>query len=82
MQFLWQRYARSGYAPWWFYAAIGMGFAALGAWAAVRGDWVVLAAALIMVPVTVAGARVMRRLHEAAEASRERVESGKDHEDG
>lgn len=83
MQFLWRRYARSGYAPPWFYALIALGFVVLATWGAFKRDWTTMAIALVMVGVTVAGSRVMRRLSAAVEASRRRVEAdGKDEDDG
>ncbi|MBF6599971.1 MAG: hypothetical protein IVW36_05630 [Dehalococcoidia bacterium] len=83
MQFLWQRYTRSGYTPPWFYALIALGFLALAAWGAFKRDWTIMAIALVMVGVTAVGSRVMRRLSAAAEASRRQVEAdGKDEHDG
>lgn len=69
MYLLWRRWSRSGYAPPLFYYALAAGFAALAAWAAVRGDWLVVIIAALMLAVAVAGSRVMRRLAEAARAS-------------
>lgn len=71
MHLLWRRWSRSGYAPSWFYYTMAAAFAALAAWAAVRGDWLVLAIAAAMLAVAVAGSRLMRRLAEAARASDE-----------
>ena len=82
MHLLWKRYSRSGYAPPWFYALMTLGFVALAAWGAVRADWVVMGVALVMIPVTVGGSRVMKRLSAAADASRRTVEQRKDGRDG
>ncbi len=41
MSLPWRRYARSGYAPPWFYAIMAAGFMALAVWAAVQRDWLV-----------------------------------------
>src|SRR3954467_10917540 len=62
MNLLFRRYTRSGYAPPWFYAIAVVAFAGLAVWALVQMDWIVAALGLAMVPVTIAGARVMRRL--------------------
>jgi hypothetical protein len=69
MHLLWRRYSRSGYAPAWFYALMAAGFIALVVWAAVARDWLVAAVAAAMIIATIAGARVMRRLGDAADAS-------------
>lgn len=68
------RYNRSGYAPTWFYAAICIGFAAMTVWALIQADWIVAGIAAGMVPLTFAGGRLMRRLGEAARASRQQHE--------
>jgi hypothetical protein len=60
MHLLWRRYSRSGAAPPIFYAIAGAGFVALAVWAAFKGDWLVVAIALVMIAVTGAGARFMR----------------------
>jgi hypothetical protein len=73
MQFVWRRYSRSGYAPPLFYVVIALGFVALAVYGAVQGDWLVMALAVVMVPVTYAGSRVMRRLGEAETASRRQI---------
>jgi len=78
MHLLWKRYARSGYAPAWFYGLLGAGFVALATWALVRGDWLVAAIAAVMLPATVGGARLMRRLNEASEASRRALDGRRD----
>jgi hypothetical protein len=75
MHLLWKRYSRSGYAPPWFYIAVGAGFAALAVWALVQRDWLVAAIALAMIAVTVGGSRIMRRLGEASAASRRAVDA-------
>jgi cobalamin synthase len=62
MHLLYRRYARSGAAPRAFYVAFALGFTALALFAMVRGNWLVVALAIVMVAVTAAGARVMRRL--------------------
>ncbi len=70
MHLLVRRYNRSGYAASWFYAAIGVGFGALAILALAHQDWLAASAAIAMVPITIAGARLMRRLKGAARASR------------
>jgi hypothetical protein len=82
MHLLWKRYSRAGYAPPWFYVLMMLGFIALAAWGAARMDWVVMGVALVMIPVTVAGSRVMKRLSTAADASRQEIERRKDGRDG
>ncbi|MHB8378055.1 MAG: hypothetical protein ACYDEB_14045 [Dehalococcoidia bacterium] len=74
MHLLWKRYTRSGFAPPWFYAAMAAGFLALAVWGGLQANWPVMGIALVMVPVTLAGARVMQRLSAAAEASRREIE--------
>lgn len=69
MHLLWRRYSRSGYAPIWFYALMAIGFGALAVWAIVERDWIVLAIAIVMVPVTIGGSRIMRALGDAERAS-------------
>ena len=69
MHLLYRRYARSGYAGRWFYAAMAAAFAALAVFAIIRGDWLVAGIAAVMIAATAAGARVMRRLAEAAAES-------------
>lgn len=78
MHLLWKRYSRSGYAPPWFYALLGAGFIALAVWALVTGDWLVAAIAIVMLPVTFGGSRVMKRLRDASEASRRTLDARKD----
>lgn len=82
MHLIWRRYSRSGYAPSWFYVVAAVGFAALAVWAAVRGDWLVAAIALVMIGAAVAARSVSRRLAEAADESRRNVAAGKDGRDG
>lgn len=81
MHLLWKRYSRSGHAPAWFYGLVGAGFVALAAWAVVRGDWLVAAIAAVMLPVTVGGTRLMRRLSEASEASRRALDGRRDRDE-
>jgi hypothetical protein len=69
VQFIWRRYARSGYAPTWLYSAFALGFVALFAWAIATADWVVAAIALLMAVAAFAGGRFMQRLRVAKEAS-------------
>jgi hypothetical protein len=64
MHMLLRRYNRAGAARPWFYAAAAAGFGTLFVWAAIAGDWLVAALALLMAPVTVAGAWLVR--HAAA----------------
>ena len=81
MHLLWKRYTRSGLAPPWFYAAMAAAFLALAVWGGLRADWTVMAIALLMAPVTLAGARLMRRLSAAAEASRREIERRRQEEE-
>jgi predicted lysophospholipase L1 biosynthesis ABC-type transport system permease subunit len=73
MHVMWKRYARSGYAPRWFYVLAAAAFVALAAWAMVEGDWIVAAIAAVMVVAAFAGGRVMRRLGEGLAESSRRV---------
>jgi hypothetical protein len=73
-----RRYSRSGYAPAWFYAVLCIGFAAMAVWALAQRDWLVGAIAIAMVPVTIAGSRVLRRLSESARAERSATEQQED----
>lgn len=73
MQFVWRRYARSGYAPPLFYYVAAAAFIGLAAWAGIQGDWTVMALAIVMAPVTYAGSRVMRRLRDAERTSRDEI---------
>lgn len=75
MQLLWKRYARSGYAPGWFYTIAAAAFVALAVWAVVERDWVVAAIAVVMVVAAFAGGRIMRRLVEGLAESSRRVRS-------
>jgi hypothetical protein len=63
MYLLIRRFTRSGAAAPLFYLAMALAFAALAVFAAVRGDWLILAIALVMIGVTAAGSRVMRRMN-------------------
>lgn len=74
MHILWRRYARSGYAPVWFYALAGSAFASLVAWALFERDWLIAAIAGAMVLVTVAGGVAMGRMRDAYESSSRREE--------
>lgn len=78
MHLLWRRYSRSGYAPPWFYALIASGFVSLTVWAVTQRDWLVAAVAVVMIAVTIAGSRLMRRLNEATAASQRSIDAGKD----
>ena len=71
MYFLWRRWSRAGYLPPWFYALIGAGFAALAAFGVARGEWLVVALAMVMIPVTAAAALYMPRLARAANESQQ-----------
>ncbi len=73
MQLLWKRYARSGYAPGWFYILAAAAFVALAVWAVVEHDWVVAAIAVGMAVAAFAGGRMMRRLVEGLAESSRRV---------
>lgn len=75
MHLLVGRYSRSGYGPPWFYGAICIGFGAMAIWAFLQTDWIVGALALVMVPITIAGSRLIRRLAEGSRASKAAVES-------
>jgi len=44
-------------------------------WAFLQTDWIVGALALVMVPITIAGSRLIRRLAEGSRASKAAVES-------
>lgn len=81
MHLLWKRYTRSGFAPPWFYTAMSAAFLALAVWGGLRADWTVMALALALAPATLAGARLMRRLSAAAEASRREIERRRQEED-
>jgi hypothetical protein len=78
MHLIWKRYTRSGSAPPWFYALIGSGFIALTVWGIAQRDWLVAAIAAVMVPVTIAGSILMRRLSAAAAASQRSLDDRKD----
>jgi hypothetical protein len=82
MNLLWRRYTRSGYAPPWFYALMAIGFIALAGWAAVQRDWLVMALAVVMLGITVAGSRIMRRMSEAKAASQRAMDARKDGDNG
>ncbi len=81
MQFLWRRYARSGYAPPWFYVLVAIGFFALAIWGAIQSDWPIMAIAIVMIPVTIAGSRLMQRLNIAAAASRRELDERRKDDD-
>lgn len=74
MHLIARRYSRSGYAPTWFYGALCIGFAAMAVWALAQRDWLVGAIAIAMLPVTLAGSRMLRRLSESARAERSAME--------
>lgn len=74
MHLLWKRYSRSGGAPPWFYGGVAGAFAALIVWAVVEGNWLVAGLAAVMVFVTIAGARLMRRMNASLAESRRRFE--------
>jgi hypothetical protein len=78
MHLIWKRYTRSGSAPTWFYALIGSGFVALAIWGLAQRDWIVAAIAAVMVPVTIGGSVLMRRLREASVASQRSIDARKD----
>jgi hypothetical protein len=73
MHLIWRRYASAGYAPPLFYMVMALGFAALAVFSGLRGSWMIMAIALLMVAVTLAGSRVMPRLGRAADASRRAI---------
>ena len=74
MRLLVGRYNRSGYAPPWLYVAFCIGFGAMAVWALTQADWITAGIATAMVPLTLAGSRVMRRLGVALRASRQQHE--------
>ena len=82
MNLLFRRYTRSGYAPLWFYALMALGFGALAVWAAVQRDWLVMALAVVMLGVTIAGSRIMRRMSEGKGASQRTTDARRDDDDG
>lgn len=64
-----------------FYIALALGFGAIAVVAAIRGDWLVMALAAVMIGVALAGMRVMRALGPSIEANaRERTTQGDAHE--
>ena len=63
MYLLLRRVTRSRAAPPLFYAAMALAFAGLAVFAALHGEWLILAIAIIMIAVTGAGSRVMRRMN-------------------
>jgi hypothetical protein len=75
MHLLMRRYSRSGYASRWFLRALAAGFVALAAWAAVRGDWLVLALAIVMAAVALAAVPLARRLAEGLRESNRAVDA-------
>ena len=75
MHLLWKRYSRSGYASAWFLRALAVAFVALAVWAGVRGEWLVLALALVMAPIALAAVPVTRRLSEGLRASQRSIEA-------
>lgn len=79
MHLIWRRYSRSGYAPPAFYFVMVLGFIALAIFSGVRGQWLIMAVALAMAGVTLAGSRVMRRLADADASKRARAEEEDDH---
>jgi hypothetical protein len=82
MHMLMRRYSRSGYASPWFLRALAVAFLALSVLAAVRGDWLVFALALAMVPVALILVPLSRRLADALRASTETVDSKRSARDG
>lgn len=76
MHLVFGRYRRSGYAPRWFYLALAAGFAALSAWAAVRGDWLVAAIGIAACAGAIAVMRLAGRLSAALAESRRGIEGG------
>jgi hypothetical protein len=74
MHLLYRRYTHSGRASAWFYALIGSGFVSLAVAAGVRGEWLVMAVAAVMVGATIAAAAFMRRVGGSL-----RSEEGPDH---
>ena len=81
MHLLYRRYSRSGYAPPLFYAVMALAFVGVAIFGAVNGEWLILAIALVMVAVTIAGSVMMRRLSAAAEQSLQRIGAREDNDD-
>ncbi len=81
MHLIWRRYSRSGYAPPVFYIVMALGFVALAIFSGVRGSWMIMAIALVMASVTLAGSRVMRRLTDADGAARTARDAEKETDD-
>lgn len=81
MHLIWKRYSRSGAAPTWFYGAIAGAFAGLIVWGIVASNWLVAGIAAVMVLVTLAGARVMRRAALSLEASKRAIAAQEDEDE-
>jgi hypothetical protein len=73
MHVIWRRYARSGYAPPWYYAAFAIGFVALAGWAVIASDWLVAACASAAALASMAATRFIPRLRAAKLASERRM---------
>ena len=71
MHLLWKRYTRSGYAPPWFYALVALRLRRarrLGRRRSATGScW---RSPLVMIAVTIAGSRFMRRLRRRGQRDR------------
>ncbi len=76
MQFIWRRYAKSGYGPPWFSVVMAAAFSCLTAWAIVERDWLTAGIASAMVFVAAAGVPLVRRLRASLEASDQERRSG------
>jgi hypothetical protein len=74
MHLLYRRYTRSGRASAWFYALVGSAFVSLAVIAGVRGEWLVMAIAIVMAVVTAIGGQFIR--HVGADGP---AQEGRDH---
>ncbi|MBI5288681.1 MAG: hypothetical protein HY873_06880 [Chloroflexi bacterium] len=76
MQFVWRRYAKSGYGPPWFSMVMAIAFAGLTVWAIVARDWLTAGIAAVMVIVAAAGVPLMRRLRARLDAAERERRTG------
>ena len=76
MQFVWRRYAKSGYGPPWFSVVMAIAFAGLTVSAIVARDWLTAGIAAAMVVVAAAGVPLIRRLRKGLEAAEEERRRG------
>lgn len=78
MHLIWKRYAKSGYAPGWFYIIAAIAFVVVAIWGAVELDWIVAFVAIAMACTAIAGGRLMRRLSDGLAESSRRVHAQSD----